>query len=80
VDALSAAGVDSAYSSVDNPPAGLLRFEGANGIEYHIGFTNFYKIMTYNPSKLYAMAVFQLSQLPCWRPRCCWPAAARRES
>lgn len=39
-----------------------MRLEGKNGEEYWIGLPNFYVITRYNHSKLYAMAVFQLSE------------------
>ncbi|XOV85870.1 MAG: lytic murein transglycosylase B [Pseudomonadota bacterium] len=39
-----------------------LRFEGKDGSEFWLGFPNFYTITRYNHSKLYAMAVFQLSE------------------
>ena len=45
-----------------NQPAMLLEFEGRNGLEYWLGFANFYVITRYNHSQLYAMAVHQLSQ------------------
>lgn len=59
---LKAAGVKLQYTSQDNPPVGLIRLNGASGIEYRGAFKNFFAIMTYNPSKLYAMAVYELSQ------------------
>jgi membrane-bound lytic murein transglycosylase B len=41
--------------------AALIRLDGQQGDEYHLGFDNFYAITRYNHSALYAMAVTQLA-------------------
>ncbi len=43
-------------------PATAIRLEGEWGTEFWIGLHNFYVITRYNHSRLYAMAVWQLSQ------------------
>jgi len=53
--------------SVDDTLAGdrtatVMRLEGRWGSEYWLGLHNFYVITRYNHSRLYAMAVWQLSQ------------------
>jgi len=50
--------------NVNYPPdtkAMVMTLEGANGKEYWVGLKNFYVITRYNHSRLYAMAVYQLS-------------------
>jgi membrane-bound lytic murein transglycosylase B len=42
-------------------PALLISLEGEAGMEYWVGFHNFYVITRYNRSAMYALAVFQLS-------------------
>ena len=55
-------GVTSKVPTDDNKPAILLELKGDRGLEYWLGFDNFYTITRYNHSPLYAMAVYQLSQ------------------
>lgn len=42
--------------------ASVIQLDGAKGTEFWIGLNNFYTITRYNHSRLYAMAVHQLSQ------------------
>lgn len=54
-------GVSVSGDAPADQPAALLEFEGEAGMEYWLGFQNFYVITRYNRSPLYAMAVYQLS-------------------
>ncbi|NRB37577.1 MAG: lytic murein transglycosylase B [Pseudomonadales bacterium] len=57
------AGVPIPRQIRDDEKVALLKFETADGVEYWLGFDNFYTITRYNHSQLYAMAAFQFSQL-----------------
>ncbi|MBE2291164.1 MAG: lytic murein transglycosylase B [Xanthomonadales bacterium] len=54
------------YAPQQQVPAGIgatpVSLEGAAGPQYWLGFQNYYAITRYNISKMYAMAVYQLSQ------------------
>lgn len=45
-----------------NIEALVVEFEGKHGIEYWLGFNNFYTITRYNHSAMYALAVHQLAE------------------
>jgi len=55
---LSLANVPSDLDTIVSP----MKLNGKQGAEVWLGFQNFYVITRYNHSKLYAMAVFQLSE------------------
>jgi membrane-bound lytic murein transglycosylase B len=57
-------GIESAtkLGAAPDTLAYLMAFEQAKGLEYWLGFHNFYVITRYNRSPLYAMVVYQLSQ------------------
>ena len=48
---------------VSEQPAGAVELQGKGGAEYWLGLKNYFVITTYNQSRLYAMAVNQLSEL-----------------
>lgn len=54
------------YHAADPVQAGAratpVTLDGGDGKQYWLGFRNFYAITRYNNSKMYAMAVYQLSQ------------------
>ena len=57
--------IEQGYTAVDHLPqqaANIMRLEGEYGAEFWLGLHNFYVITRYNHSRLYAMAVWQLSQ------------------
>lgn len=56
-------GVHIAAAISDDAKVTLMKHEGAAGVEYWLGFHNFYVITRYNHSAMYALAAFQLSQL-----------------
>ena len=68
LDALAARG----YTPQQPLPAGIgatpVSLEGADGPQYWLGFQNYYAITRYNISKMYAMAVYQLSQAIAGKP------------
>jgi len=46
----------------DDELATLIKLDGKRGLEYWVGLKNFYVITRYNHSRMYAMAVYQLSE------------------
>lgn len=57
---------EKGFTPIDALPgeekASAIELEGEHGTEFWMGLTNFYAITRYNHSRLYAMAVYQLSQ------------------
>jgi peptidoglycan lytic transglycosylase B len=62
VTSLSHKGVMFATDLPDDSKGQLLSYEGNGGIEYWVGFHNFFVITRYNRSVMYALAVHQLGQ------------------
>ncbi len=61
VSELKALGVKPTQPVADDASATLVKLIGDNGAEFWLGNHNFYVITRYNHSRLYAMAVYQLS-------------------
>ncbi len=59
---LAANGIDPPSQLAPDELVSVIHLEGEYGDEYWLGLHNFHVIMTYNRSRLYAMAVFQLAQ------------------
>jgi membrane-bound lytic murein transglycosylase B len=55
-------GVQVSAEQPANRIATLMRMQQPESAEYWLGFEDFYAITRYNHSRLYAMAVYQLSQ------------------
>lgn len=62
VGELKAKGFAPAVTVPEKSVATAMKLEARNGTEYWVGLHNFYVITRYNHSRLYAMAVWQLSQ------------------
>jgi len=62
VSELKALGVEPTKEVADDASATLVKLIGDKGAEFWLGNHNFYVITRYNHSRLYAMAVYQLSQ------------------
>ncbi len=62
VASLKAKGIQPAVALADDRQVSLLRLDAAGGLEYWVGFENFYVITRYNHSTYYAMTVHQLAE------------------
>lgn len=59
---LRAKGIRPAAALADDRRVSLLRLDASSGLEYWLGFENFYVITRYNHSTYYAMTVHQLAE------------------
>lgn len=59
---LKAVGATPTYPIADTKAVNLVRLQGKHGAEFWLGEYNYYVITRYNHSRLYAMAVYQLSE------------------
>jgi membrane-bound lytic murein transglycosylase B len=62
VEAFGVIGYRPALAVPQDAPAQIIRLEGVAGLEYWMVFDNFRAITKYNTSRLYATAVYQLSE------------------
>ena len=62
VSSLKARGLVPVAALPDDQHVSLLRLDAAGGLEYWVGFDNFYVITRYNNSTYYAMTVHQMAQ------------------
>lgn len=62
VASLKDKGFNAVTALPGDSPATAIELEGEKGTEHWMGLNNFYTITRYNHSRLYAMAVYQLSQ------------------
>jgi len=62
LEALQAKGLRPASALPSTQRVSLLRLDSAGGLEYWLGFDNFYVITRYNNSTYYAMTVHQMAQ------------------
>jgi membrane-bound lytic murein transglycosylase B len=72
LEQLRQGGVSIPASVAEDERASVLLLEGEEGAEVWLGFHNFNALMRYNPSPMYAMAVYQLATVirTHWEGRC----------
>ncbi len=62
VAALIQAGINIDGAPGADTAAALMSFETLDGVDYRIGYGNFFVVTRYNSSRLYALAVYELSE------------------
>jgi membrane-bound lytic murein transglycosylase B len=62
VKALARDGIEAVSGKLPDGKVAMFTLADETGPTYWLGYQNFYAVSRYNPSKLYAMAVYQLSQ------------------